>query len=92
MNLSRNKITSLPPDLATLYATELSLNQNQVTAIPGSLARSPRLRTLRLEENCIGLEGIPKELLSDSQVREGEGGRVEKVRLSIIDGIQSLKW
>ncbi len=69
VNLSKNKVTSLPPDLSALSTTELSLNQNQVTVVPESLARAPRLRTLRLEENCLNLEGIPKELLADSKVR-----------------------
>jgi len=32
------------------------------------LAACPRLRTLRLEENCLSVDAIPTELLSDSKV------------------------
>ena len=33
-----------------------------------ALAKCPRLKTLRLEENCLSLDAIPQILLSDSTV------------------------
>ena len=41
----------------------------QISSIPSSLASCPRLKTLRLEENCIALDEVPRELLADSKVR-----------------------
>lgn len=42
--------------------------QNQISVISPALAQCPRLKTLRLEENCLNLDSIPKELLVDSPV------------------------
>lgn len=41
---------------------------SQISSVSSSIASCPRLKTLRLEENCLGLSGVPHELLSDSQV------------------------
>ncbi|MPC88878.1 Leucine-rich repeat-containing protein 57 [Portunus trituberculatus] len=40
----------------------------QISAISSSLAACPRLKTLRLEENCLSITSIPEELLLESQV------------------------
>ena len=40
----------------------------QISNISPSMAACPRLKTLRLEENCLAIAGIPEELLMDSQV------------------------
>jgi len=44
------------------------MNRNQVASIPASLSRSPRLKVLRLEENCLALEAITPQLLKESQI------------------------
>jgi Leucine-rich repeat (LRR) protein len=48
--------------------TELNLNQNQISSLSASLAECPRLKTLRLEENCLSLAAIPTDLLTKSKV------------------------
>ena len=51
-----------------LALTELNLNQNQLSLLPPALAQCVRLHTLRVEENCLPLEGVPSVILSDSKV------------------------
>jgi len=68
VDLSANSITSLPAGIDKLEATELILNQNQISSIHEDTAKCPRLKTLRLEENCLSLQSIPTSLLRDSGV------------------------
>lgn len=68
LDLSANSIREVPDSVGSLEATELVLNQNQISALSPKLADCPRLRTLRLEENCLSLQTIPSGLLSDSGV------------------------
>uniref|UniRef100_A0A3P8VWL8 Leucine-rich repeat-containing protein 57 n=1 Tax=Cynoglossus semilaevis TaxID=244447 RepID=A0A3P8VWL8_CYNSE len=57
IDLSRNQIHSIPAHVSELQVIEINLNQNQ-----------PRLKVLRLEENCLELSSIPVSILADSQV------------------------
>ncbi|KAG8233267.1 hypothetical protein J437_LFUL009977 [Ladona fulva] len=70
LDLSRNSITKVvnDPNLATLHVIELNLNQNQISELSEYLAKCPRLRTLRLEENCLPLTAIPRCLLDESNI------------------------
>jgi len=68
LDLAHNKITEVPAAVAKLEATELVLNCNQVSLIAPEVSQCPRLKTLRLEENCLALDSIPTSLLSDSKV------------------------
>lgn len=76
--------------MAGLSCTELNLNQNQVSRLPESLASCPRLKTLRLEENCLTLESIPKKLLADSKVStlSVAGNMFDEKKLSDLDGYE----
>lgn len=88
LDLSRNQIAKIPSEASGLYVTELILNQNQVSEVSGALAGCPRLRTLRLEENCLQLTSIPKPILIDSSVSNLalEGNLFEIKQLSELDG------
>lgn len=68
IDLSKNKISEIPDGIGGLQSTELNLNQNQLSKISESIALCPRLKVLRIEENCLPASSIPKKLLSDSQV------------------------
>ena len=52
------KLEQLDADFAEFSATELNVNQNQITTLSPSISRCGRLKTLRLEENCLALEAI----------------------------------
>lgn len=67
-DFSRNKIAELPAEMSGLSATELNLNQNQISRLPVTLASCPKLKALRLEENCLALDSVPAELLSSSGI------------------------
>jgi Leucine-rich repeat (LRR) protein len=71
-------------------ATELNLNQNQISALPESIASCSRLKTLRLEENCLSLDAIPKSLLSDSKVSTLQlaGNMFDEKKLADVDGYE----
>jgi len=68
INLTKNKITEVPEEVQGIEATEINLNENQISSIHPSIAACPRLKTLRLEENCLSLNAIPSQLLIDSGV------------------------
>ncbi|KAK2581006.1 hypothetical protein KPH14_006056 [Odynerus spinipes] len=68
LDLSKNRLTTIPDAAALLCVTELNLNQNQISTISEKLAECPRLKTLRLEENCLQLDAIPTKILKESKV------------------------
>jgi len=68
LDLSQNVIETLPEDSSALSATEVNMNSNRLRALPASLARCVRLRTLRVQENCLPLEGLPEALLAEGSV------------------------
>ncbi len=88
LDLSRNKIAALPDDLSGLSATELSINLNQVSLLPETLSWCPRLKTLRAEENCLPLEGVPTRMLSESKISTLQlaGNLFDEKKLADIDG------
>ncbi|PAA56011.1 hypothetical protein BOX15_Mlig000516g2, partial [Macrostomum lignano] len=68
LDLSTNSITQLPGNMSNLKAVELNLNQNQLKLLSDSLADCPRLRILRLQENCLPIDQFTPKLLRDSQI------------------------
>lgn len=88
LDLSRNRITKVPREAKDLYVIELNLNQNQVTELAEELAECPRMKTLRLEENCLQAIAIPSRLLKDSQVANLalDGNLFSSKELNNLDG------
>ncbi|CAO1405971.1 unnamed protein product [Diamesa serratosioi] len=68
LDLSRNIITNVPAEAKELHCTELNLNQNQITKLAEELADCPRLKTLRVEENCLPIQAIPVKILKQSVI------------------------
>lgn len=68
IDLSRNNITEVPDCVGDITATELNLNQNQISMLSENIANCSRLKVLRLEENCLHLHSIPTRLLADSHI------------------------
>lgn len=68
LDVSRNKISAIPPEVKNLHVTELNCNQNQIASLAVEIAECPRLKTLRLEENCLPITEIHTEILKDSHV------------------------
>uniref|UniRef100_A0A1B6MFI9 Leucine-rich repeat-containing protein 57 n=1 Tax=Graphocephala atropunctata TaxID=36148 RepID=A0A1B6MFI9_9HEMI len=68
LDLSNNLIENIPSDIGSLRATELNLNQNRISYISNEISNCPRLKTLRLEENCLQIAAIPSVLLTNSKV------------------------
>ncbi|XP_075226947.1 leucine-rich repeat-containing protein 57 [Lycorma delicatula] len=68
VDLSKNKITEVPKGVGTLNVTELNLNQNQISVLAEDIADCPRLKTLRMEENCLQLTAVPIRLLKESHI------------------------
>ncbi|XP_031160519.1 leucine-rich repeat-containing protein 57 isoform X1 [Sander lucioperca] len=88
LDLSRNQIRSVPAAVSELQTIEINLNQNQISALSAEVSRCPRLKVLRLEENCLELSSIPTCVLSDSQVSlfSVEGNLFEVKNLRDLDG------
>ncbi|XP_034721807.1 leucine-rich repeat-containing protein 57, partial [Etheostoma cragini] len=88
LDLSRNQIRSVPPTVSELQTIELNLNQNQISVLSSEVSRCPRLKVLRLEENCLELSSVPTSVLSDSQVSlfSVEGNLFEVKNLRDLEG------
>ncbi|XP_006004816.1 leucine-rich repeat-containing protein 57 [Latimeria chalumnae] len=88
VDLSRNKIQVVPDEVGRLQAVELNLNQNQISQISLNVSRCPRLKVLRLEENCLDIAKLPKTILSDSKVAllAVEGNLFEMKMLQDLEG------
>ena len=68
VDFSGNKIDILPENLGGLQAIELNLNQNRLSHLPVSLSKCPRLKVLRVEENCLVIDAISTDILKHSQI------------------------
>lgn len=88
LDLSKNRLTNVPDAAAGLYVIELNLNQNQITMISEKMAECPRLKTLRLEENCLLLNSVPLKILKESKVSvlALEGNLFEMKQFANLDG------
>ncbi|XP_026164171.1 leucine-rich repeat-containing protein 57 [Mastacembelus armatus] len=88
LDLSRNQIQNVPAEVSELQAIEINLNQNQISVLSEGVSRSPRLKVLRLEENCLELSSIPLSILSESQVSlfSVEGNLFEVKKLQDLEG------
>lgn len=88
VDLSKNKITEIPFGVAELYATELNLSQNEISVIGEDMHLAPRLKILRLEENCLSLDAIRPSLLRDSKIHtiNIDGNLFEPKQLMSVEG------
>ena len=65
---SNNRLQSLPSSIGNLNIVELNANRNRLSDIPTELKDCTRLKTLRLEENCLTLSDNVRVVLAQSQV------------------------
>uniref|UniRef100_A0A1B6J3X3 Leucine-rich repeat-containing protein 57 n=1 Tax=Homalodisca liturata TaxID=320908 RepID=A0A1B6J3X3_9HEMI len=91
LDVSNNLIESIPSEIGSLRATELNLNQNRISFISNEISVCPRLKTLRLEENCLQIAAIPSELLTNSKVSllTLEGNLFEMKSFANLEGYDS---
>ncbi|CAI5443330.1 unnamed protein product [Caenorhabditis angaria] len=69
LNLNSNQIENLPDEISDLKVIELSLNQNRLQSLNAArLILCPRLKTLRVEENCLEKREFTRELLENSEI------------------------
>ncbi len=68
LDISVNLIEVIADTIETLNCIELNLNENQIKIISDKLAKCPRLKVVRLEQNILEAKAIPKSLLADSKV------------------------
>ncbi|KAF1765966.1 hypothetical protein GCK72_005920 [Caenorhabditis remanei] len=67
LNLNGNQIETLPDEVSELKVIELSLSQNRLKSLnPANLTKAQRLRTLRVDENCLEKSEFTRELLESS--------------------------
>ncbi|CAB3237093.1 unnamed protein product [Arctia plantaginis] len=88
LEISDNKITEVPTGMSELYVTELNLSQNEISVLSEDLYRAPRLKILRLEENCLSLDAISPSLLRDSKIHtiNLDGNLFEPKQLASVEG------
>ncbi|OQR71205.1 leucine-rich repeat-containing protein 57-like [Tropilaelaps mercedesae] len=80
-------------ELDSLNCSELLLNSNQLAVLPSHLANCPRLKILRVQENCLTLDGVPSELLASSGINalSLEGNLFEERELHQIPGWEAYQ-
>lgn len=88
LDLSRNKITNIPSAVRTLHVIELNVNQNQITALAEEMAECPRLKVLRIEENCLPIAAIHSRILKESQISNlyVDGNMFQSKQFVALDG------
>ncbi|TMW44308.1 hypothetical protein DOY81_010611 [Sarcophaga bullata] len=88
LDLSRNKITAIPNEVCTLYVTELNLNQNQISSLSEEIAACPKLKTLRLEENCLQANAFTPRILKESKISNlcVDGNLFQSKQFTDLDG------
>lgn len=88
VELSNNKIGAIPTGMNEFYATELILCQNEISTIGDDLHKAPRLKILRLDENCLNIDAITPALLRDSKLHafSVEGNLFEMKKLALLEG------
>lgn len=64
----------------------------QISVISADVSKCPRLKVLRLEENCLELSSIPVSILADSQVSlfSVEGNLFEVKNLRDLQGYDKV--
>lgn len=88
IDLSNNKMTEIPSGMSNLYVTELNVSQNEISTLSEDLYLAPRLKILRLEENCLSLDAILPSLLRDSKIHtiNVDGNLFEPKQLASLEG------
>lgn len=88
VELSNNKITEIPHGMIDFHALELNLSQNEISKISKDMHQAPRLKILRLEENCLSIDAISPSLLRDSKLHtiHLEGNLFESKLLVSLEG------
>lgn len=88
VDLSNNKITEIPKGMSKFYAMELNVSQNEISMLSDDLHEAPRLKILRLEENCLSLDVITPSLLRDSKIHtiNVDGNLFEPKQLASLEG------
>ncbi|KAK1338976.1 hypothetical protein QTO34_019645 [Cnephaeus nilssonii] len=82
LNLNQNQ--SVEIGICKLTVCVLYLQSNAISQISVKISCCPRLKVLRLEENCLELSMLPQSILSDSQICllavEGNLFEIKKLR------------
>lgn len=88
LDLSGNSIQVVPNDVYNLYVIELNLNRNEISSFSPEIANCPRLKTLRLDENCLTISAIHPRVLAHSQISNlsVEGNLFELKELANVEG------
>ena len=68
VDLSKNNISQIPDGVQAIQACEINLNENHLSKISDDLAGCPRLKVLRVQENCLALEELTRKILPDSNI------------------------
>lgn len=90
LDVSRNKIQSIPPEAKGLYVVELNCNQNQISTLAEEIAECSRLKTLRIEENCLPITEIHTKILKESLISNlhMEGNLFPTKQFNNLDGYE----
>lgn len=88
LDLSNNVINTVPSEVAPLHVTELNLNNNQICNLAEEIADCPKLKTLRMQENCLRLSDVPPKILAHSNIStiNVEGNLFEMKDFMNLDG------
>lgn len=93
MDLSENFISTLPNDIKSLKSIELNLNKNRLKELNESISECPRLKVLRIEENCLPLSAMTENILKNSQIAvlAFEGNTFDMKQLQELEGYNEVK-
>ena len=92
LDLSSNRITQIKDYIQELNCVELNLNENQIKTISPNLAKCPRLKVVRLQQNILDINSIPTSLLTDSQIAliNYDGNLFNQKQFEKLDGYEKV--
>ncbi len=94
LDLSSNKINQVEDYVEPLNCIELNLNENRISSLSVHIAKCPRLKVLRLEQNCLELKAIPSDLMKISNVAllAYEGNMFTQKQFALMDGYDQVRF
>lgn len=102
INLNQNQVVESSASSASVCRTDVLQQRKspvvrllllQISILSPEISKCPRLKVLRLEENCLELSSIPLSILKDSQVSlfSVEGNLFEVKKLRDLDGYDQVR-
>merc|ERR1739838_24934 len=90
VDFSHNTIRKIPEDISSITVVEINLNFNKLTILPEALAKCPRLKVFRFQNNAVMVRNVSPLILSTSGISllVYEGNKFDAKALQGVEGYE----